>query len=213
MLLSERRIQDPVLAIGASTGGTEAIFRILSGFPKTTSGILIVQHLPGGFTRSFAERLNALCTIEVREARDGDNIRPGLALIAPGDAHMRMENRDGRAVVSLEEGVEVNYHRPSVDVLFHSVAKTAGSNAVGVILTGMGIDGAEGLSAMREAGAVTMAQNEETCSVFGMPRVAIERGSVEFVAPLEKLGSLILLQLRKKTGEVRIQVGGGKGKK
>jgi two-component system, chemotaxis family, protein-glutamate methylesterase/glutaminase len=168
-----------VIALGASTGGTEALRAILGGLPREMPGILIVQHMPEGFTRAFAERLDHLSAIEVREARDADRLHPGLALVAPGDRHLALE-RDARGYrVSVTEGPLVSRHRPSVDVLFHSVATAAGPRALGGILTGMGADGASGLLAMRRQGASTIAQDEASCVVFGMPRQAVRCGAVE----------------------------------
>ena len=181
-----------VIAIGASTGGTRAIESILRAMPRTAPGIIIVQHMPEHFTTAFARRLDELCDIEVREARDGDRALPGLALIAPGNRHMLLRRGGGHYSVHIRDGVPVYYQRPSVDVLFHSVAKHAGKNAVGVILTGMGADGARGLLAMRESGARTLAQDEESCIVFGMPKEAIRLGAVERVAPLADLARHIV---------------------
>jgi two-component system chemotaxis response regulator CheB len=171
-----------VIAIGASTGGTKAIEAILRAMPLTAPGIIIVQHMPEHFTTAFARRLHELCDIEVREAANGDRVLPGRALVAPGNRHMLLNRAGGSYTVQIRDGVPVYYQRPSVDVLFHSVARHAGKNAVGVILTGMGADGARGLLAMRQAGARTLAQDEESCIVFGMPKEAIRLGAVEEVA-------------------------------
>ncbi|HEV8246171.1 MAG TPA: chemotaxis response regulator protein-glutamate methylesterase [Polyangiaceae bacterium] len=182
-----------VVAVGASTGGTDALVRFLSRMPSDGPGLVIVQHMPQGFTAAFARRLDELCAIHVREASEGDVLEPGVALIAAGNRHLRLCERRGQKYrVSLEDGPLVSRHRPSVDVLFHSVARTAGADAVGVIMTGMGSDGAEGLLAMRTAGATTLAQDEASCVVFGMPRVAIERGAVQSVLPLEELPEAVL---------------------
>jgi two-component system chemotaxis response regulator CheB len=181
-----------VVAIGASTGGTRAIESILRAMPRTAPGLAIVQHMPEHFTTAFARRLNELCDIEVREAEDGDRVLPGLALIAPGNRHMLLHRSSANYTVQIRDGVPVYYQRPSVDVLFHSVAKHAGKNAVGVILTGMGADGARGLLAMRESGARTLGQDEESCIVFGMPKEAIRLGAVEKVAPLADLAGHIV---------------------
>lgn len=176
-----------VIAIGASTGGTEAVRELLTALPLQTPGIVITQHMPPGFTLSFARRLDQLCEIEVREARDGDAVNPGLALIAPGDKHMKLSRDGARYIVRIGNGPPVCRHRPSVEVLFESCAQHAGANAMGIILTGMGDDGAGGLLSMRNAGAATVAQDEETCVVFGMPRAAIERRAVGHVSPLGKI--------------------------
>lgn len=181
-----------VLAIGASTGGTNTIESIVRAMPPTTPGTLIVQHMPKDFTRIFAERLNSVCALTVREARNGEPVVPGLVLVAPGDHHMVLERSGAQYMVRIKEGPKVYYQRPSVDVLFYSVAKTAGRNAVGVILTGMGGDGARGLLAMREAGARTIAQDESTCVVFGMPKEAIRVGAAEKILPLDQIPRAIL---------------------
>jgi two-component system chemotaxis response regulator CheB len=173
-----------VLAIGASTGGTEAIKAVLLGMPPNAPGIIVVQHMPAKFTTSFAERLDALCAIRVREAQDGDSVVNGQALIAPGNYHMLLRRSGARYYVQVKDGPMVHHQRPSVDVLFKSVADYGGSNAVGVILTGMGADGADGLLQMRRAGARTIAQDERTCVVFGMPKEAIKREAVEKVVGL-----------------------------
>lgn len=186
-----------IIAIGASTGGTEAIKHVLERMPADAPGILITQHMPEKFTRSFADRLNNLCHIEVREAKDGDSIIPGLALIAPGNYHMILRRSGARYFVETHQDPPVNGHRPSVDVLFESVAKYAGGNAVGVIMTGMGGDGAKGLLTMKENGARTIAQDEETCVVFGMPKEAIRIGAAERVAPLTKIPEEIFRLLQK----------------
>ena len=160
--------------------------------PPNAPGILIVQHMPQLFTKSFAERLNSICAIEVREGRDGDSIIPGLALIAPGNYHMELRRNGARYYVTTNQELPVRRHRPSVEVMFESVAKYAGSNAVGVIMTGMGDDGAGGLLKMKESGAKTIAQNEESCVVFGMPKEAIKLGAAETVVPLNKITPTIL---------------------
>jgi two-component system chemotaxis response regulator CheB len=181
-----------VLAIGASTGGTEAIRVVLMGLPATAPGTVIVQHMPEHFTASFAARLNDLCQMEVREAKTGDLVTPGVALLAPGNRHMVLRRSGAQFSVEIKGGPQVHYQRPSVDVLFHSVARQAGSNAVGAILTGMGADGASGLLAMREAGARTLAQDEESCVVFGMPREAIRMGAAQEIAPLQGISARIM---------------------
>jgi two-component system, chemotaxis family, protein-glutamate methylesterase/glutaminase len=183
---------DTVLAIGASTGGTEAIAAVMARLPASTPGTLIVQHIPAEFSRAFAGRLNEACAMEVREAKDGDELRPGLALVAPGDLHMTLRRAGGRLFVSVKTGPRVCYQRPSVDVLFHSVAETVGPRAVGVLLTGMGSDGAHGLLKMRHAGARTIGQDEASCVVFGMPREAIALGAVEQVLTLSAVADAIL---------------------
>jgi two-component system chemotaxis response regulator CheB len=184
-----------VIAIGASTGGTKAIEAVLTAMPAGSPGTVIVQHMPETFTKTFAERLNSLCQMEVREARDNDHVVPGLALIAPGNHHMVLYRSGGNYVVRIKDGPRVHYQRPSVDVLFHSVAKHAGRNAVGVILTGMGADGAKGMLAMRESGAHNMAQDEESCVVFGMPKEAIKAGAVEDILPLARIPAAIVSAL------------------
>jgi two-component system chemotaxis response regulator CheB len=176
-----------IVAIGASTGGTEALRELLCDLPSDAPGIVIVQHMPEQFTRAFADRLNGLARIHISEARDGDRVLPGHALIAPGNYHMELmrNGADYRVRVFMDE--PVNRHRPSVDVLFNSCARAAGQNAVGVILTGMGDDGARGLLAMRSAGARTVAQDEATCVVFGMPKEAIAMGGAELIEPLPRI--------------------------
>lgn len=181
-----------ILAIGASTGGTVAIESILSALPPGTPGVVIVQHMPPYFTKSFADRLNAICALEVREAEEGDSVLPGVVLIAPGACHMALRRDGARYFVSVKPGPPVNRHCPSVDVLLNSVAHCAGRNAVGAILTGMGADGAKGLLAMRQAGSRTLAQNEESCVVFGMPKVAIEIGAAEEIVALASIPQRLL---------------------
>ncbi|MCW5978804.1 MAG: chemotaxis response regulator protein-glutamate methylesterase [Bryobacteraceae bacterium] len=181
-----------VIAIGASTGGTEALKDILTAVPADSPGIVIVQHMPGTFTTAFANRLDALSAIRVREAADGDRILPGHALLAPGGYHMEAFRSGAEYRVRVFFSEPVNRHRPSVDVLFHSCAKYLGANAVGVILTGMGDDGARGLLAMRNAGAATIAQDEATCVVFGMPKEAIAVGGAAEIAPLSRVPSAML---------------------
>lgn len=184
-----------VLAIGASTGGTRAIETVLRQLPAETPGTVIVQHMPVGFTASFAERLNDLCALDVREARDRDAVVPGVALIAPGNRHMLLERSGARYEVRLRQGPPVHHQRPAVDVLFQSVARNAGRNAVGVILTGMGADGASGLLAMREQGAWTLAQDEASCVVFGMPKAAIALGGAAEIVPLDRIAERIVMSL------------------
>ncbi len=181
-----------IIAIGASTGGTEAIKEVLMKLPLNSPGIVIVQHMPPHFTTAFAERLNNLCQLEVKEAQDGDAVLNGRALLAPGNFHMLLRRSGSRYYVNIKDGPMVHHQRPAVDVLFYSVAQYAGPNAVGVILTGMGADGAEGLLKMKEAGAKTIAQDEATCVVFGMPKEAIKRGAVDKVLPLELIPQEIM---------------------
>lgn len=182
------RTTDRVVAIGASTGGTEALRVLLESLPADAPGMVIVQHMPEKFTASFAERLDARCTVRVKEAADGDAVLRGQALIAPGNRHTLLRRSGARYHVEVREGPLVARHRPSVDVLFRSTAAYAGANAAGVLLTGMGDDGARGLLEMREAGAVTFAQDEASCVVFGMPAEAIRRGGAVHVLPLDRIG-------------------------
>jgi two-component system, chemotaxis family, protein-glutamate methylesterase/glutaminase len=181
-----------IVAIGASIGGTEALAEVLTALPPDTPGIVVVQHMPEFFTAAFANRLNALCRIEVKEGEDGDQITRGRAIIAPGNRHLSAVRRRGAFHVELSDGPLVSRHRPSVDVLFHSVASAAGPNALGIILTGMGNDGASGLLAMKRAGSITIAQDEKSCVVFGMPKEAISAGAVNTVAPLTCIPNLIM---------------------
>ncbi len=182
-----------VVCIGASTGGTEALREVLEALPANSPGIVIVQHMPESFTRAFARRLDGLCQIDVKEAEDGDTVMRGRALIAPGGLrHTMLERQGARYVVSVKEGPLVSRHRPSVDVLFRSAARNAGSNAVGIIMTGMGDDGARGLLEMKTAGARTFAQDEETSIVFGMPKEAIARGAADKVVPLGRIARELL---------------------
>ena len=181
-----------IIAIGASTGGTEALKVVLTAMPPNTPGILVVQHMPANFTTSFAERLNELSAITVKEAGDGDSVVNGLALIAPGNYHMLLKRSGARYYVQIKQGPLVHHQRPAVDVLFHSVASYAGSNAVGAVLTGMGSDGAQGLLKMKEAGARTMAQDEKSCIIFGMPKEAIKLGAAEKVVSLDKIAKTTL---------------------
>ena len=178
-----------LIAVGASTGGTEALRLFLAALPTDCPPIVIVQHMPEVFTKAFAERLNKECAIEVEEARDGVRLQNGRALIAPGNRHMLVNRSGEEFVVQIIDGPLVSRHRPSVDVLFRSVAIAAGSKAIGIIMTGMGDDGAEGLCEMKEAGAATIAQDEASCVVFGMPKEAIARGAVDVVMPLDQIAS------------------------
>lgn len=186
------RTTERLVAIGTSTGGTQALEAVLRRMPATAAGIVIVQHMPERFTAMFAERLNSLCAIEVREARHGDRVIPGLALIAPGGKHMMLARSGAQYRVEVVDGPLINRHRPSVDVLFRSCAKFAGKNAVGVIMTGMGDDGARGLKEMHDAGSATIAEDESTCVVFGMPKEAIRLGAVDRVLPLDEIAAAIL---------------------
>lgn len=180
--------RDTIIAIGASTGGTEATAAVLKSFGKDVPGIVITQHMPPGFTKMYADRLNRQCEIEVREARSGDYVQPGLALIAPGgDQHMKVVKVGNQYQVVLFKGPKINGLCPAVEVLFESVARTAGSNAIGIILTGMGKDGADGLLQMRKAGARTIGQDASTCVVYGMPKVAYEIGAVEYQEKLSDI--------------------------
>lgn len=183
----------PVIAVGASLGGVAAIRRLLAAMPANAPGILIVQHMPPAFTRRFADRCNAISSIQVKEAEQGDLVRRGLALVAPGNYHMRLVRSAQGLCVALDRGPLVSGHRPSVDVLFDSVASALGSEAVGVLLTGMGRDGAQGLLRMKQAGGRTIAQDEASCVVFGMPQQALALGAVDWVLPLEDIAAQALL--------------------
>jgi len=189
------RTTNRVLALGASTGGTQALERVLRALPADAPGTVIVQHMPEHFTAAFANRLNAVCAVEVREARDGDPVVPGVALVAPGNRHLLLQASGAHYLVRVKDGPPVHHQRPAVDVLFQSVARAAGPNAVGVILTGMGADGAKGLLAMREAGAHTLAQDEASCVVFGMPKEAIRLGAAAEVVPLDGMAPAVLRAL------------------
>ncbi|WP_224703994.1 protein-glutamate methylesterase/protein-glutamine glutaminase [Devosia aquimaris] len=182
---------DPVVCIGASTGGTEALRDVLEPLPANSPAIIIVQHMPEKFTNAFARRLNGLCAIEVKEAEDGDVVQTGRALIAPGNQHMLLRRAGSRYTVNIVDGPHVSRHRPSVDVMFRSAAQNAGRNAIGIILTGMGDDGARGLLEMRQAGCHTIAQDEDSCVVFGMPKEAIQRGAAAKVVPLKRVADEI----------------------
>ncbi len=182
---------EKVVAVGASTGGTEAIARFLEALPSDSPGIVIVQHMPEMFTKSFASRLNGTCRINVKEAENGDSLLRGHALIAPGNKHMFVKRSGAKYYVQVKDGPLVNRHRPSVDVLFRSTAQFAGANAIGIIMTGMGDDGARGLLEMKDAGAFTIAQDEKSCVVFGMPKEAIKLNAVNKILPLEKIAGFI----------------------
>ncbi len=186
------RTTESVVCIGASTGGTESLRTVLEALPADAPGIVIVQHMPEKFTEAFARRLDSLCEMEVKEAADGDTVLRGRVLIAPGNKHMLLQRSGARYYVAVKDGPLVARHRPSVDVLFRSAARFAGANALGIIMTGMGDDGARGLAEMKQAGAVTVAQDEATCIVFGMPKEAIARGAADKVVPLHQLSAEIM---------------------
>ena len=192
MLKNSSGCLDRLVAIGASTGGTEALTEILTAMPLDAPPIVVVQHMPAVFTAAFAQRLNQLSQIEVKEASHKDLVRSGQALIAPGDRHMRVKGRAGHLFVEIEDGPLVSRHRPSVDALFQSVAQAVGPKALGILLTGMGSDGAHGLLQMRSAGAETVAQDEASCIVFGMPKEAIARDAVDNILPLSRMAAKIL---------------------
>lgn len=186
---------ETIIALGASTGGTEALEQVIKHFPKDTPPVIIVQHMPAGFTKLYAERLNRSCHMEVKEAEDGDRLRSGLIIIGAGEHHLRL-CKDARGwYVSSKPGEKVSGHCPSVDVMFDSVASVAGPQAIGAILTGMGRDGADGLLKMRQRGAFTIGQDKETCVVYGMPMEAYKIGAVEVQAPLYKIADIILNSL------------------
>jgi two-component system, chemotaxis family, protein-glutamate methylesterase/glutaminase len=183
---------DKIIAIGASTGGVQALTQVLTDSPADAPGTVVVQHMPAHFTRSFADRLDSLCRVRVKEAQDGDSVFPGQVLLAPGGFHMILRNSGARYYVQIKDGPEVFHQKPSVEVLFQSVAQTAGRNAVGAILTGMGGDGAKGLLLMRQAGAKTLAQDEASCVVFGMPHEAIKCGAAQHVVALPDIARHLL---------------------
>lgn len=185
------RTTEKVICVGASTGGTESLRVMLEVLPADSPGIVIVQHMPEKFTAAFARRLNGLCDVEVKEAEDGDSVLRGRVLIAPGNRHMLLQRSGARYFVTIKDGPLVSRHRPSVDVLFRSAAHNAGANALGILMTGMGDDGASGLLEMRQAGATTIAEDESTCVVFGMPKEAIARGAAQKVVPLNLLATEI----------------------
>jgi two-component system chemotaxis response regulator CheB len=187
---------DKVVVVGASTGGTEALRTFLQAFPPDAPGMVIVQHMPEKFTEAFARRLDGICAISVKEAESDDTVVRGRALIAPGNRHTLLKRSGARYYVEVRDGPLVSRHRPSVDVLFRSAARYAGKNAVGVIMTGMGDDGARGMLEMKEVGAGTIAQDEASCVVFGMPNEAIKRGAVDRVLPLDAIGSEVLKMCR-----------------
>lgn len=183
---------DCVVAIGTSTGGTQALEALLTCLPRVAPGMVVVQHMPEKFTAAFAQRLDSVCALEVREAENGDRVFPGRVLIAPGGRHMQLKRSGAQYRVEVHDGPPVNRHRPSVDVLFRSVAAHAGANAIGIIMTGMGDDGARGLLEMHQAGARTLAQDEASCVVFGMPKEAIARGAADEIVPLDAMGTRLL---------------------
>jgi two-component system, chemotaxis family, protein-glutamate methylesterase/glutaminase len=190
-LIARMPVTEPIIAIGASTGGTEALREVLEALPATSPALLIVQHMPEKFTSAFARRLDNSCAVEVKEAEDGDVVEQGQVLIAPGNFHMLLVRNGSRYTVKIAEGSHVARHRPSVDVLFRSVSQSAGANALGMLLTGMGDDGARGLLEMRQMGSPTIAQDEASCVVFGMPKEAIARGGASRVLPLSKMAGEI----------------------
>lgn len=195
-LLSTLPVTEPIVCIGSSTGGTEALREVLEALPANSPGIVIVQHMPEKFTNAFARRLDGLCAVAVKEAEHGDQVLPGRVLIAPGNQHLALHRTGLRYTVEILDGPHVSRHRPSVDVLFRSAAQNAGRNAMGVILTGMGDDGARGLLEMRETGSFTVAQDEESSIVFGMPKEAIQRGAASKVLPLSRVANEIMLYAR-----------------
>jgi len=190
-VMARMPVTEPIVAIGASTGGTEALREVLEALPAASPAIVIVQHMPERFTAAFARRLDASCAVNVKEAEDGDPVVAGQVLIAPGNQHMQLVRNGSRYAVKIVDGPHVSRHRPSVDVLFRSTSQAAGRNALGILLTGMGDDGARGLLEMRQFGSPTIAQDEETCVVFGMPKEAIQRGAAAKVLPLTKIANEI----------------------
>lgn len=195
---------EKLIIVGASTGGTEAIRAFLERMPPDCPGILIAQHMPPGFTKSFADRLDKLCRISVKEAQGGERVLPGHAFIAPGHSHLKLERSGANYMTRLDGGEPVNRHRPSVDVLFRSAATHAGKNAIGVIMTGMGKDGAAGMLEMSKAGAYNLAQDEASCVVFGMPKEAIAMGGAHEIAPLDELARRALERVASKGGSLRV---------
>ena len=194
--LALAKTTNKIIAIGSSTGGTEALKAVLPLLPPNSPGVLVVQHMPAHFTTKFAERLNELCQIQVKEAEDGDSVLPGTCLLAPGNFHMVMRRSGARYYVNVKTGPLVCHQRPAADVLFNSVAAYGGANAIGVILTGMGKDGASGILKMKQAGARTIAQDEKSCVVFGMPKEAIEMGGVDEIVTLHEISNTILRMLQ-----------------
>jgi two-component system chemotaxis response regulator CheB len=187
---------EKIIAVGSSTGGTEALREVLSVMPADCPAVMVTQHMPPGFTRSFAERLNGLCRMRVKEAEDNERVLPGHAYIAPGGRQMRVRRSGANYMVQIDDGPPVNRHKPSVDVLFRSVAEQVGKNAIGVMLTGMGRDGADAMRVMRDAGAWNLAQDEASCVVYGMPREAVAAGAVDEILPLGRIAEHILAHLR-----------------
>jgi two-component system chemotaxis response regulator CheB len=190
-----------LIVIGASTGGTEAVKNVLTRLPAELPGICIVQHIPPVFSKTFAERLNECSALEVREAAHGDEVRPGTALVAPGDFHMAVEWDVNCYRVRLRQDPPIHFTRPAVDMLFNSAAQCAGRNTLGILLTGMGRDGAQGMQQLKSAGAINLAQNEATCVVYGMPRAAVELGVVDRVVPLDHMPHAILHALRERAAK------------
>lgn len=192
----QRPQDDRLVLIGASTGGTEAIKEVLADLPVDIPGVVIVQHMPEMFTASFARRLDAQCALHVKEAEDGEKVEAGCAYVAPGHSHLLVRRRNGAYYCELSRAEPINRHRPAVDALFHSAARNVGARAIGVILTGMGKDGAEGLLAMKAAGAYTVAQDQHSSVVWGMPREAVAIGAAHAVIPLREIGAHIVEKLR-----------------
>lgn len=197
---------EKLIFIGASTGGTEATKEVLTALPADSPGVVITQHMPPGFTRNYAARLDGLCKIRVKEASDGERILPGHAYIAPGGLHLSVERSGANYIARVQDGDPVNRHKPSVEVLFKSAARVAGPNAIGIMLTGMGADGAKAMREMRDAGAYCVAQDEASCVVFGMPREAIAAGAVQEVLPLNKIAQHVLDHLRATVGQALSRV-------
>lgn len=197
---------EKIIFIGASTGGTEATKEVLASLPADSPGVVITQHMPPGFTRNYAARLDGLCRISVKEASDGERILPGHAYIAPGGLHLSVERSGANYIARVQDGDPVNRHKPSVEVLFKSAARVAGPNAIGIMLTGMGADGARAMREMKDAGAYCVAQDEASCVVFGMPREAIAAGAVQEVLPLTKIAQHVLDHLRATVGQALSRV-------
>ena len=195
-IVFSRSSTEKIVAIGASTGGTEALREVLTQLPADCPAVLVTQHMPPGFTRSFAERLNALCRMHVKEAEHGERVPPGHVYVAPGGRHLAVGRSGANYLIELDDGPPVNRHRPSVEVLFNSVARHAGRNAIGIMLTGMGRDGADAMKTLRDAGAFNIAQDEATCVVYGMPREAVAAGAVHEVLPLQRIAAQVLAQLK-----------------
>ena len=194
--IGENMASNKIIVIGASSGGTQAIQKLLEGMPSNINGIVIVQHMPARFTNAFAKRLNELFPMKIKEAEDGDRIDRGYVLVAPGGCHLEVAKDPMGYYIQLKDGRPVKHQRPSIDIMFHSVAKTATSDGIGIILTGMGDDGADGLLAMKQAGAFTVAQDEASSVIFGMPKAAIERGAATVVAALDDIASAVISSLK-----------------